>query len=124
MSDVATVSQVYYEADDEACYYKFEKPETPEQEFYFACEDPNVGWCTGLVQGVTDFYGQAYVNDDFHPRYDLNDDGVVNLTDLAMVGQLLGDNDQVACYTYYVPPFLMCPIEKPYSWILLRVGIS
>ena len=31
-----------------------------------------------------------------------------------MVSQLIGDNDQVACYTYYVPPFLMCPVEKPY----------
>jgi cysteine-rich repeat protein len=110
LSDLAMITQQYYEADDEICYFNFED----EEDFNFQCEDPNVGWCNGLVQGVTDFYGQTYINDDLHPRYDLNDDGVVNLSDLAMVAQLLGANDQVACYTYYVPPFLMCPVEKPY----------
>jgi hypothetical protein len=112
LSDVALVAQLHSQADDVVCYSHFENLTSNEQEFYFQCEDTNVDWCEGLVQGVTDFYGQSYINNDLSPRYDLNKDGVINLSDLALVATLNGDNDQVACYTYYVPPFLMCPADN------------
>ncbi|MFA6466376.1 MAG: DUF4215 domain-containing protein [Patescibacteria group bacterium] len=114
LSDLSLVTSMHSEADDDVCYAEFENPTSETREFYFSCEDSNVGWCNGLVQGVTDFYGQNYTNNDFAPRYDLNNDGVINLSDLGLVTTLNANNDQVACYSYYVPPFLMCPDEKPY----------
>jgi len=114
LTDVSMLTSMYFAGDDDVCYAQFENLTSETREFYFQCEDSNVGWCSGLIQGVTDFNGQNYINNDFSPRYDLNGDGVVNLIDVVAVAQLNAANDQVSCYTYYVPPFLMCEDPKPY----------
>jgi len=109
LSDEGLVKTMYHEANDAVCYEQFED----EEGFNFQCEDEEVGWCGGLKQGIADFYGQTYINDDLHPRYDLNNDDVVNLSDSVLLAQLIGTDNQAECYTYYVPPFLMCENPEP-----------
>jgi hypothetical protein len=111
LSDLALLTQMYYEADDDVCYAQFEDPE---DEFHFQCEDPEVGWCGGLLQGITDSINRPDRYFEVFDLYTEDNLNVINLSDLVIISQLLGANDQVACYTYYVPPFLMCENPEPY----------
>lgn len=107
LSDVGLLTALYLQGNNEACYTNFEDPEG---EYHFQCEDPNVGWCEGLVQGVSDSVG-GNINDpesNYFYVYDLNDDGVIDLTDVALSAQYLDNGDEVACYAEFVPPFSMC----------------
>lgn len=108
--DTGLVTTLYYEGNDANCYDNFENPSSETREFYFQCEDPNVGWCEGLVKGVGDFLGATSADKDFPSMYDLNDDGVINLADISLVASL---SDETECYTHYSPPFLMCQNPEP-----------
>ncbi len=109
-SDWDLAVQWHGEGLNETCYQQFEDPEG---EYHFQCEDPNVGWCEGLLQGVKDYTGSQEGDGEYFHVYDLNDDGTINLSDLTMVAQLINAGDEVACYSYYVPPFFMCENPEP-----------
>lgn len=111
LSDISLLSQMYYAGDNEVCYAQFEDPT---DEYHFQCEDPNVGWCGGLLQGITDSINKADRYFEVFDVYKGDNLGVINLSDLSVVSELMANNNQVDCYSYYVPPFFMCQDQKPY----------
>jgi len=107
LSDVVLATQMQDTADDAHCYQQFEDPQG---QFHFTCENyTSVGWCQGLVQGVKDSTGSKVGDSNYNDIYDINNDGVINLTDVVLVAQLDGQNDQAACYAHYQPPMPQCP---------------
>ena len=119
--DDGMLTKLYDQGDDDLCYQEFDDPEGG---FQFQCEDPNVGWCEGLVQGVKDSIGgdAQDPNSNYSTLFDLNDDGVINVSDVGMAAQLLYAGDEVACYAYYVPPFEMCPISDNTPPVITLIG--
>ncbi|MDD5749314.1 MAG: DUF642 domain-containing protein [Patescibacteria group bacterium] len=107
--DLDLAYQLYLEGNDLNCYQHFENMTSEVKEFYFQCEDPNVGWCGGLEQGINDSFGSVKGDDNYFHVFDLNNDGYINLTDLALFAQLQNDNH--ACYLHYVPPFPTCTTD-------------
>lgn len=114
--DVAMIAQLYAEGDDDTCYAQFEDPE---DEFHWSCENlTDVDWCGGLYQGVKDSLGSSEGDENYFFVYDLNNDhgdgtygdGVINLSDVSVMAQLLAEPvNQYDCYEHY--PFFSC--EQP-----------
>ncbi len=122
LSDVALITQMYNAGNDANCYQQFENPE---DQFHFTCRDyTNIGWCQGLLQGVKDSIGSHTGDSNYSDTYDLNNDGAINLSDVALVAQLVGKNDQAVCYAHYVPPFNSCIEEDTYApWCSALLGV-
>ncbi|MBU1203044.1 DUF5011 domain-containing protein [Patescibacteria group bacterium] len=108
--DVSMIAQLYSNNDNDGCYANFENPTSEQREFYFQCEDPNVSWCEGLIQGITDSLDSSVGDDKYFYVFDLNNDGIIDISDVGLVAQ--HGNDNVACYAYYAPPFMMCEEES------------
>lgn len=91
--------QVSLEEEDEVTV-DFGNYETQDQSI------PYAPWCSallGIVRG-------AIQNQTYNDVADLNDDGKVNLSDVALVAQLYGQGDDPACYTNFEDP------EDEYHW--------
>ncbi|MCD4761141.1 fibronectin type III domain-containing protein [bacterium] len=116
LSDLVLAQQWHGQGLNSTCYDQFENPTG---DFHFQCEDPNIGWCEGLLQGVKDSINSQDGDDNYFYVFDLwpanpdgtHGEGVIDLSDVIIMSQLIGEGDQVACYAYYVPPFFMCQEE-------------
>jgi len=92
LGDYGMVVTLYNSGNNSSCLSYIENQYS--QEDY---ED--IDWCNGLVQGISDNYGDVSPFDPF----DLNDDDRINLSDLPIVARYVYDGDQAQCYGEYVP---------------------
>ncbi|MFA6252796.1 MAG: hypothetical protein WCV69_00795 [Patescibacteria group bacterium] len=107
LSDLAFVTLMHGTGDDAQCYQQFEDPN---DQFHFSCENyTNIGWCQGLWQGIKDSDGSQAGDSNYNILYDLNNDEVIDQTDVSLAAQIVIPNNQVACYAHFVPPMLQCP---------------
>lgn len=111
LTDVAMLTDLYFAGEDNTCYEQFVGPEY--NDYHFQCEDiPTMGWCEGLVQGVKDSIGgrEADLPDsNYFYVFDLYKGdglGVINLSDVGILSQLITAGNESACYAYY--PFFDC----------------
>jgi hypothetical protein len=108
LTDISLVSQMYSEGNDKLCYNEFDHPE---EGFQFQCEDPAVGWCDALLQGVTDSVNRPERYFEHFDLYQGDGLGVINLSDIVIMSQYMADpiGNSTTCYSHFVPPFEMCP---------------
>ncbi|RJQ35734.1 DUF5011 domain-containing protein [Candidatus Parcubacteria bacterium] len=116
LTDIAMISEMYAEADDELCYQQFEDPT---EEYHWSCENlEDVDWCGGLYQGLKDSLGSHDGDDNYFFVFDLNNDhgdgtygdGAINLSDVGvMASYLVEPVDQYQCYRHY--QFFSCEQE-------------
>ena len=102
ISDFGMLAALYGNGDNASCYAQFEDPTT---NFHFdEGNHLNIDWCNGLWQGIQDSFHSQVGDANYSSIFDLNGDGTISIIDQAIVASLLGQNDQSACYPYYVPP--------------------
>ena len=102
ISDFGMLAEMYGNKDDATCYAQFEDPT---DNFHFnEGNHLNIDWCNGLWQGIQDSFHSVLGDADYSSLFDLNGDNSIDLLDEAIVAGLLGQDDQSACYPYYVPP--------------------
>jgi hypothetical protein len=102
VSDFGMLAAIYGNGDNAGCYAQFEDPTA---NFHFDEENHlDIDWCNGLWQGIQDSFHSQSGDANYSSIFDLNGDGTIGLIDQGIVAYLLGENDQSACYPYYVPP--------------------
>ncbi len=99
LTDTQMVAEWYDSGNNTACLESFGPEGEFNQENY-----ENIDWCAGLVKGIQDTIGSQRGDAKFSEIFDVNNDGVTNLSDVSFMASLLALNDQAVCYAHYVPP--------------------
>ncbi|MFA5126419.1 MAG: immunoglobulin-like domain-containing protein [Patescibacteria group bacterium] len=120
LTDTVMLDDWYNTGNNDACYSRFEP--SPGNFNFNQSNYQNIDWCLGLKQGITDGTGSSTGDPNFSPIFDLNDDGTINLTDVVLMAQLVGADDQAACYLHYVPPMPSWPEPDTVPPVITLLG--
>lgn len=104
LSDVALMSEWYANGNIDACRSQF-YIETAQQPNFNEENYTDINWCQGFLQGLRDSLGGQTGDPRYSAFFDLNDDGVINLTDIVLATPNINANNPAVCYLYFVPPF-------------------